>query len=485
MGRETYDVVIVGSGPNGLSAAIVLARAGLSTLVMEAHDTPGGGARSAALTLPGFVHDPCSAVHPLALASPLFRTLDLERNGLDWVQPPAALAHVLGDGRAVTLERSLDATAAQLGADGDAYRRLLAPFVDDFAALLERVLGPLRLSAALHLARFGLLGLRSMQGLARARFVDSAAGALLGGIAAHAMLPLDAAASAAIALVLGVAGHAVGWPLARGGTQALTDALVARLESLGGELRLEHSVQSLGELPKARAYVLDVAPWQVLRIAGDVLPEGYRQRLQRFRYGPGVYKMDWALSGPVPWSDPACARSSTVHLSGDLDTLGRSEAAVHAGKISASPFTIVVQPSLFDPSRAPPGQHVAWAYCHVPHGAGLDASGLIEQQIERFAPGFRDLILARASRSPRELELYNPNFVGGDINSGLSDLRQLFFRPVARLDPYSTPAPHVFLCSSSTPPGGGVHGMCGYWAAQSVLRRLGKRPEPPDFARSA
>jgi phytoene dehydrogenase-like protein len=467
-----YDVVVVGAGPNGLAAAVALQRAGLATKLVEAGDSPGGGARSAQLTLPGFVHDVCSAVHPLALASPFFAQLGLERHGLEWIQSPAALAHVLSDGSVVTLERSIDATAHQLGPDADAYRRLLLPWSERFDTLMGAVLGPLRVAAhPLMLARFGWSALQSMRGLAARRFAQEPARALLAGIAAHAMLPLDRAATASFALVLGAAGHAVGWPIARGGSQAIADALVTSLRTAGGEIELGRRVDRFEQLPRARVYVLDVTPKQLLQIAGDELPPGYSARLQRFRYGPGVCKLDWALRGPIPWRDPRCARAATVHLSGDLAAIAASEAAVHAGKIAAHPFVLLVQPSLFDDTRAPAGLHTAWAYCHVPHGSAIDASDAIEAQIERFAPGFRALVLARSVRTARDIEHHNPNYVGGDINGGLADLYQLFFRPVARIDPYSTPSPRIFLCSSSTPPGGGVHGMCGYFAARSVLRR--------------
>jgi len=473
LSHARYDIVVVGSGPNGLAAAVTLARAGLSTLVVEAHATPGGGLRSGALTEPGFVHDVCSAVHPLARASPLFRALDLERYGLSFIDPAAPLAHVLNDGRAVTLERSLDDTVAQLGPDGRAYRRLLQPFVRRFDALAEMFLGPLRVpSSPILFARFGLVALRSMCGLAASRFSAAPARALLAGISSHGMLPLDALTSSSFALLLGSAGHAVGWPIARGGSQAIADALVACLRAHGGELVCDRPVQNLDELPRARAYVLDVTPRQLLAIAGHRLPFVYRARLGRYRYGPGVFKVDWALRGPVPWKDPACARAGTVHLAGDLPDLAAAEAAAHAGQLAERPFVLFAQPSLFDPTRAPARSHTAWGYCHVPHGATLDATDAIEAQIERVAPGFRDLVLARSTRTAAALERYNPNCVGGDISGGVTDLTQLFLRPVARLDPYSTPAPDIFLCSSSTPPGGGVHGMCGYYAARSVLRRV-------------
>ena len=477
--RPSYDVVVVGSGPNGLAAAIALSRAGLGTLLVEAEDTPGGGARTQELTLPGFLHDVCSAVYPLAVASPFFRSLQLQRFGLEWIHSPAPLAHVLREGHVVLLERSVDATAQRLGRDGAAYRGLLEVFAERFEELAPMFLAGLQVPRSpLLMARFGLVALRSMRGLARSRFREEATGALLAGIAAHSVLPLDKRATAAFALVLASAGHAVGWPIARGGSGTIVAALLECLRETGGEIATGVRVSTLADLPAARAYVLDVTPRQLLAIAGDRLTSRYRRSLERFRYGPGVFKMDWALRGPVPWRDAECGRAATVHLWGDLEQVARAEALVHRGAVDPAPFVILVQPSLFDPSRAPPDRHTLWAYCHVPHGSDMDFSDAIESLIERFAPGFRDLVLARRSTTPRELERYDANYVGGDIGGGMSDLRQLFFRPVAKLDPYATSAPDLFLCSSSTPPGGGVHGMCGYWAAQSVLRNVFRSASP-------
>jgi phytoene dehydrogenase-like protein len=467
----TYDVVVVGSGPNGLSAAIELAGAGLSVCVFEAASTPGGGTRTEALTLPGFRHDVCSAVHPLGIGSPFFQTLGLERHGLEWIQPPAPLAHVMEDGRAVLLERSVEETARQLGADARTYARIMGPLARRFDAIGEEILGPVRAPRdPLLLAWFGWYALRSMKGFARL-FQDRDAPALLAGIAAHAMVPLDGAGTASFALVLGLAGHAYGWPIPKGGSAAIADALVQVLRERGGELVLDTRIDRMEELPPARAYVFDLAPRQLLSIAGDALPPGYRRQLRQFRYGPGVFKMDWALDGPIPWKDPACARAATVHLSGSAEQLIAAEADVHAGGIADRPFVLLGQPSLFDRSRAPEGKATVWAYCHVPHGSDLDATTHIESHIEEHAPGFRDRIIARVTRNARQMEQHSPNYVGGDINGGIADLRQLFFRPVPRLDPYATPARNIFLCSSSTPPGGGVHGMCGYWAARTVLAR--------------
>jgi phytoene dehydrogenase-like protein len=471
--RSSYDVIVVGAGPNGLSAAVALARAGLSTLVVEGSDTPGGGCRSGPLDDPRFTHDYCSSVHPLGAGSPFFRQLQLERHGLAWIEPPVQLAHVIDERNVVALERSVAATAAQLGPDGPRYERLIAPLAERFDELAGMVLGPLRVPAEpLLFARFGLDALRSMRGLAAERFAEPPVRALLAGIAAHAMVPLDGLATSSFALVLASAAHGVGWPIARGGSQSITSALVACLKACGGELELGIRVERLAQLPPARAYLLDVTPRQLERICGDQLSERYRRRLSRFRYGPGVCKVDWELRGPIPWLHPTCAKACTVHLAGTFNEVERAEARVHAGQLGEPPFVLLVQPSLFDATRAPAGMHTAWAYCHVPHGSPLDASQAIERLVERFAPGFAALVSTRKVKNAVAMEHYNPNYVGGDINGGLSDWRQLFFRPVAKLDPYATSAPHIFVCSSSTPPGGGVHGMCGYWAARSVLRRV-------------
>jgi phytoene dehydrogenase-like protein len=476
--RSAYDAVVVGAGPNGMAAAIVLAQNGLSTLLVEAHDVAGGGMRTSELTLPGCLHDVCSAVHPLGIGSPFFRSLPLSQHGLTWVDSPSPLAHVMGDGSATLLERSVSATAEQLGVDGSAYRDLFEPFVDNFARLLPMILAPLRLpSSPALMARFGLAAVRSMRGLARSHFRGERAPALLAGIAAHAMVPLDSLVTSSFALVLAMAGHAVGWPVARGGSRAIADALLSYYRSLGGELALSFPVERLDQLPKARAYLFDLSPRQLLTIAGDALPALYKRRVERFRYGPGVFKVDWAMRGPIPWRDPRCSRAVTVHLSGSLQQVSAAEAAVNAGKFPERPFVLLGQPSLVDETRAPAGLHTVWAYCHVPHGSSIDALPAIEAELERYAPGFRDLVVQRATRTALELSQYSPNYVGGDISGGVSDLTQLFFRPVLRVDPYATPNRSLFLCSSSTPPGGGVHGMCGYWAAQSALYKVFGRRE--------
>lgn len=470
---QRYDAVVIGAGPNGLMAAITLAEAGRSVLVLEAAATVGGGVRSAGLTQPGFVHDICSAIHPLAVASPCLRPLPLAHHGLRWIHPDVPLAHPLDDGTAVVLDRSLEATATNLGPDGPAYHRLMGPLVKDARWLISGYLGPLRLPRhPIAMARFARLGWQSGVRLAETRFERPRARALIAGLSAHAMLPLELPTTAAFGLVLGMLGHAVGWPLAAGGSQHLADALAAYLRSLGGVIQTGRRVESLAEFPSSTAVLCDVTPRQLVQLAGDRLPPSYRRRLTRFRYGPGVFKMDFALNGSVPWRAAVCRGAGTVHLGGTMEEIAESERTVAQGEHPERPFVLLAQPSLFDGSRAPEGQHTVWAYCHVPNGSTMDMSDRIEAQIERFAPGFRERILARHTMGPAELESYNPNYVGGDINGGRQDLRQLYTRPVARLSPYTTPDPALFLCSASTPPGGGVHGLCGYHAARAVLTRI-------------
>ncbi len=464
------DAVVVGAGPNGLAAAVALAQAGLQVRVHEAQAEIGGGLRSAELTLPGFTHDLCSAVHPLALASPFFRALPLAAHGLEWVQPPLPLAHPLEHGRALTLQRS---PATQLGQDEKVWRRLFGPLVAQQNALFAEVLAPLHWPRRpLLLARFGLPGLLPAAALAKRFLRTEAARALLAGNAAHGVLPLERAPSGAFGLVLVTLAHSVGWPSPRGGAQALARALGSLLRSLGGEICTDQTVTNVADLPPARALLFDVTPRQLLRIAGQRFPPRYRRALERYRYGPGVFKLDYALDAPIPWAAPECRQAGTLHLGGSLAEIAAALRAVWRGQVSERPFVILGQQSLFDATRAPAGRHTAWAYCHVPHGSPVDVTMRIEAQIERFAPGFRERVLARHSMNARQLEAHNPNLVGGDLGGGVQDLAQHFARPVNALRPYATPAPDIWLCSSATPPGGGVHGMCGWHAAQAVLRSL-------------
>ncbi|GAB4423791.1 MAG: NAD(P)/FAD-dependent oxidoreductase [Chloroflexi bacterium OHK40] len=465
-----YDAVVVGAGPNGLVAACVLARAGRRVLLVEARDTVGGGVSSAPLSLPGFTHDLGSAVHPFGVASPILRSLGLERYGLRWVQPPTPVAHPLDGGRATTLERSVGATAAGLGRDGPAYWRLMAPLVRWWGRIQPFVLDPLRPPPyPIAAVRFGLRAIWPVTLLARALFREEAAPALLAGIGAHSFLPLEAPLSAAPTIVLGALGHVVGWPIPQGGAQAIADALAACLRHHGGEIRTGWPVAHIDELPPAAAYLFDLTPRQLLAIAGERLPPGYRRRLSRFRLGPGVFKLDYALAGPVPWANPACARAATVHLGGTLAEIAASERAPAQGQHPTRPYVLLAQPTLFDPTRAPEGRHTLWAYCHVPNGSTADMTALVEAQIERFAPGFRERVLARHAMDCAAMEAWNTNLIGGDISGGLPDWRQLLARPVLSLRPHRTPAPGIYLCSSATPPGPGVHGMCGAHAARLAL----------------
>jgi phytoene dehydrogenase-like protein len=479
MPARDLDAVVIGSGPNGLAAAVALAREGASVLVLEAEAEIGGGTRSRELTLPGFLHDVCSAVHPMGILSPFFRELPLEAHGLEWVCPPASVAHPMAgvsSGEAIVLTRSLDQTAEGLGRDGPAYRRLVGPFLSDPHALLADILAPLRIPEhPLAMLSFGWRAAFSANRLAKLWFREERARALFAGCAAHSILPLTQPLTAALGLIFTLTAHVESWPVAKGGSHAIARALASLFESLGGRIETGRRIESLRDIPDARVVLFDTSPEALARIARDALPAGYRRRLERYRYGPGVFKLDWALDGPIPWSDPACLEASTVHVGGTLEEICASERDMYRGRHNERPFLILCQQSAFDSSRAPHGKHTGYAYCHVPHGSTVDRTEAIEAQVERFAPGFRDRILARHAMNTADFERYNGNYKGGAITGGVADAFQLFTRPVARFDPYATPNPKLFLCSASTPPGGGVHGQCGYWAARSASRRLGRR----------
>ncbi|GAB3942248.1 NAD(P)/FAD-dependent oxidoreductase [Spirosoma harenae] len=487
MAKHEFDAVIVGAGPNGLSAAIVLARAGLSVIVLEAQSVIGGGTRSAELTLPGFVHDMGSAIHPMAAGSPLFQQLPLAEHGLEFIYPPIAAAHPLDGGTAATLVGTVDDTARKLGADGKTYHKLFNSIVQHWPTLAVDLLGPLRFPThPLDLAQFGLDALLPATAIAN-RFKTPEARGLWAGMAAHAIQPLTNLTTSAVALVLMAIGHQRGWPMPKGGAQAIANALGSYFKTLGGHIEVDHPVRSLADLPKSRVVLFDLTPKQLLTILNGKLSSGlanqiYRKQLEHYRYGPGIFKVDWALDGPIPFTASDCQQAGTVHLGGTFEEIVRSEQQTYDGQPPDQPFVLLAQQSLFDPTRAPAGKQTAWAYCHVPNGSTVDMTERIERQVERFAPGFRDRILARHSMNTAQIESWNPNYVGGDINGGILDIWQLYTRPVIGLSPYQTSEPGIFICSSATPPGGGVHGMCGYHAARVALREGFGKPVPITLA---
>ncbi|WP_183559244.1 phytoene desaturase family protein [Mucilaginibacter sp. SP1R1] len=467
--KRDYDAIIVGSGPNGLAAAILLQQNGLSVLLLEGKDEIGGGLRTAELTLPGYLHDICSAIHPMAAASPFFETLPLAQHGLEYIYPEIAAAHPFDDGTAAILTKSIEQTARLLGADEQAYLKLIGPVVENWPLIALDALGPLHFPKhPLAMARFGLDGLTSATFLEK-RFKTPAAKGFFAGMAAHSIQPLSNIATSAIALVLTAQGHLGGWPVPKGGSKQIAAALASYFVSLGGKIETGFYVESLNQLPSAHAVLFDITPKQLLKIAGHKFSSLYKWQLERYRYGMGVFKVDWALDAPIPFKAEQVRQAGTVHIGNTFEEIAQGEQEIWNGKHPEKPFVLLAQQSQFDASRAPEGKHTAWAYCHVPNGSEKDMTNIIEQQVERFAPGFRDTILAKHTFNTAQLEAYNPNYIGGDINGGVIDIGQLFTRPVLRWSPYKTSAKGLYICSSSTPPGGGVHGMCGYHAAKKVL----------------
>jgi len=469
--KAKYDAVVVGSGPNGFAAAITLQRAGLSVLVIEGKDAVGGGARSAELTLPGFVHDVCSAVYPLAIDSPVFKQFKLEQFSLEYLTPEYAVAHPFDDGNVAAIQFSIEKTAAQFGIDADNYRSIFSPLVSDWPALRSAFLGPLHASDLTNTKlKFGYYALNSAVHFAKHHFNTKEAQAVFAGMAAHSMLPLNKPATSSIAIVLSILAHRNGWPLPKGGAQKITDALEACLKDAGGEIQTGNMITSLHQLPASKIVLFDVTPSQLLTIAGDKLSSLYKWQLRRYKYGAGIFKIDWALSQPTPFTNSTCKKAATVHIGGSMQEINNSEAIISKKKTTNKPFVLFVQPGVIDASRAPVGKHTAWAYCHVPNGCTTDMTSAIENQVERFAPGFKDCILARHVMNAQDVEAYNPNYIGGDINGGALSASQIFTRPVIHLSPYRTSSKEIYICSSSTPPGGGVHGICGYYAAKRALK---------------
>ncbi|MFT7588735.1 MAG: phytoene dehydrogenase-like protein [Limisphaerales bacterium] len=467
-----FDAVIIGSGPNGLSAGIYLADKGLKVCILEGHHKVGGGMRTEELTLPGYHHDVCSAVHPMAYLSPYFKDLKLEQYGLEWIFPEVSVAHPLDNEPAVLLAKSIDETARGLGEDENRYKNLITEFAENAEHLFKDALKPLGIPKhPLLLARFGSKAFMPATWFAKHFLKDKRSKALFAGCAAHSILPLDNYFTTALGLIFLTSGHAVNWPMPKGGSQALADALLKCFISKGGQLFLNNKIDRFNQLPEAKAYFFDTNPHQLACIAKDQLGQGYLNRIKKYNYGPGVFKIDYALDGPIPWKDPNCLKASTLHLGGSFEEIALAEKEVWQGIHNERPYVLLSQQSQFDNTRAPQGKHTCWAYCHVPNGSEQDMTQIIENQIERFAPGFKDIILAKHNMGTSDFEKYNPNYVGGAVTGGAADISQLFTRPVLRRNPYSTPNPKIFICSASTPPGGGVHGMCGYWAADSAFKK--------------